>query len=390
MNNNLNIIQDLIKTCSDRIIDNICDIITNKNNNYIEELKNITNLKNVNNISYLIKFPYYKKSVELKTWIVNKLLDIIFNYVEDWKDQKKINLIKLLIIFGYFDVITLKQSIGKQSKKTYRSREIIDESSLALKMFFDNNELKNKTDDFYSKLDIIREDIVKLGVEFEIIKNITKQMIEVINCDIVCRQKYDNDELEKYSLKISDIVDTRLKEKIFFELFNKIKFKTLVNDTGNEALECILYVSWDETKQRYYWLTQLISFINNNNIECKEYLINECGVSPFESTDNKTKEHIIRTVVKNIGLNMENIDQIINFIFSISVYFKHGTYYKWYNKEYENIKLFEKYKNKSFNENILDLVVKINNNIELEPIHNLLLLMNDYNSRITFLSKKIS
>ena len=43
----------------------------------------------------------------------------------------------------------------------------------------------------------------------------------------------------------------------------------------------------------------------------------------------------------------------MNFIFSISIYFKHGTYYKWYNKEYEYIKLFEKYKNKLFYENLL-------------------------------------
>ena len=69
---------------------------------------------------------------------------------------------------------------------------------------------------------------------------------------------------------------------------------------------------------------------------------------------------------------MDNINQIINFIFSIGIYFKHGTYYKWYNKEYGYIKLFEKYKNKSFNENILELTLKINNNVEF----------NDYNSCI--------
>ena len=53
-----------------------------------------------------------------------------------------------------------------------------------------------------------------------------------------------------------------------------------------------------------------------------------------------------------------------------------------HSKEYEYIKLFEKYKNKSFNENILELALKINNNVELEPIQNLLLLMHDYNSCI--------
>ena len=93
MNNNLNIIQDLIQSCSTEQIDKICDIIVNQNNNYIQELKNITNFKNVNNISYLVKYPYYKKNVELKTWVDNKLVDIMFNYV--------------VLVFLYFYIIIL-------------------------------------------------------------------------------------------------------------------------------------------------------------------------------------------------------------------------------------------------------------------------------------------
>ena len=388
MNKNLNIIQNLLQLYSTEQIDKICLIIVNQNNNYFEQLKNQTNLSNANNILYLIKYPYYKKSVELQTWINNKFLDIMFNYIEDWKDQKKINLIKLLIVFGYFDFDTLKQNIGNQSKKTYRNGEIINDSSLALKIFFGNNELKNQTNDFYSNLDIIREQIVKLGIDSEIIKDTTKEMVGLIHCELACREKHNKNELAQYSLKIADIVDTRLKEENFFQLINKIKFKKLVDETGHEALKSILFVNWDETKKNYYWLTQLITFVNNNSAECKEYLIKECGVPMFNSTDNKTKANVIKTVAKNIGLNMENIYQIVNFIFSIGIYFKHGTYYKWYNKEYEYIKLFEKYKNKSFGENILELAVKINNNVELEPIHNLILLMNDYNCNITTLSKK--
>jgi hypothetical protein len=388
MNNNFNIIQDLIQTCSNEHINKICDIIVNLNNGYIAELVKITDLQNANNISYLIKYPYYKKSVELQTWCDGKHLDIVFNYIDDWKDEKKINLIKLLIVFGYFDVDTLKYNIGNKSKKRYKNGYIINDSSLALKIFFSDAKLKNKTDDFYAKLDIIRKNIVNLDVEFEIIKNITKEMIDVINCDIVCREKYDNNELEQYSLKISDIVETRLKEKTFFELLNKIKFKSLVNEKGHEALKCLLFVSWDETKQNYYWLTQLVTFINNNNnVECREYLINYCGVPPFDYVDDNTKKYIIQTVANNIGLNMDKINQIINFIFSIGIFFQHGTYYKWYNKEYEYINLFEKYKNKSFNENILEIAFKINNNVELEPIQNLLLLINDYNSFIKSVSK---
>ena len=529
--NNFNIIQSLISTTSNEEIDRICDSIVNNNYINIEELKNITNLKNVNNISYLVKYPYYKKNMELKNWYNQ---DIKFNYIEDWKDQKKINLIKLLIIFEYFDFETLKQTIGNQSKKTYQNGEIINDSSLALKIFFNNklHSTNNEFNNFYLKLDIIREDILKLDNSeiiksdnseiiksddsdikldnseiiksdnsdikldnseiksdnsdiklddsdikldnseiiksddsdikldnseiiksdnsdnsdiklnnseiksddsdiklddsdikldnsdiklddseiikldnSERIKNITKQMIELIHCDIVCREKYNKNELEQYSLKISDIIDTRLKEEIFFQLNNKIKFKNLVNENGHKSLKCILFVSWDETKKNYYWLTQLITFINNNNVECKEYLINECGVPPFDLIDNvtndktiktannKIKANIIKIVAKNIGLNMKNINQIINFIFSIGAYFKHGTYYKWYNKEYKYIKLFENYKNKLFSENLLELAVQLQNielavqlqNIELEPINNLLLLMNDYNSCITSL-----
>ena len=387
MNKNFNIIKDLIKNCSNEQIDKICDIAIKLNNGYIEELVKITDLKNANNISYLIKFPYYKKSGELQTWCDGKHLDIMFDYIDDWKDEKKINLIKLLIVFSYFDFDTLKHNIGNQSKKRYRNGYIINDSSLALKIFFSHDGLKNKTDDFYEKLDIIRQDIVKLDVEFEIIKNITKQMIEVIHCDIVCREKYENNELEQYSLKISDIVETRSKEKTFFELLNKKKFKSLVNEKGHEALKCLLFISWDETKQNYYWLTQLVTFINNNSQECREYLIHCCGVPPFEAVDDNNKKYVICNVAKNIGLNMDKIHQIISFVFSIGTFYKHGTYYKWYNKEYEYIKLFEKYKNKSFNENILELSLKINNNVELAPIQNLLLLMNDYNSCIKSVSK---
>ena len=382
MNQNLNIIQELIATCSNKQISSICDIIVNKNNNYIEELKIITNLKNVNNISYLLKYPFYKKNVEFNTWLDNKLLDIMFNYIEDWKNQNKINLIKLLIVFGYFDFETLKRNIGNQSKKTYQNGDVINDSSLALKIFFGNNELRIHTDEFYSQIDLIRENIVNLGIDSDIIKDSTKEMVGLIYSDIVCREKHNNHELEQYSLKIADIVDTRLKEEIFFQLINKIKFKKLVDEKGHEALKCLLFVSWNETKEKYYWLTQLVTFINNNSAECKEYLINECGVLPFHLTDNKTKANVIKTVAKNVGLNIDSSNQIVNFIFSIGTYFKHGTYYKWYNKEYEYIKLFERYKDNSFNDNLLELALKINNNIELKEMQNLLVLMNNYKSHI--------
>ena len=49
----------------------------------------------------------------------------------------------------------------------------------------------------------------------------------------------------------------------------------------------------------------------------------------------------------------------------------------------KNIKLFETYKNKLFNEDLLKLAMPLYKNIELEPITNLLLLMNDYKSCIT-------
>ena len=65
------------------------------------------------------------------------------------------------------------------------------------------------------------------------------------------------------------------------------------------------------------------------------------------------------------------------------MYYKHGSYYKWYNKELERIKLFDIYKSKSFDENLIVMASKITPNIELEEIQQLILLVKDYYEYLT-------
>jgi hypothetical protein len=359
--NNLNIITNLINTSSDVEIDNLCNnIINNTYDNIYQPI---------------IKLPFYKKSMEFASWNDNNLINIRLNYIEDWKDQQKINLIKLLIVFRYIDKDELHSNIGNDSKKTYSNGIVINDNSLSLKRFFNPN-LKDQIDDFYINLDQISDQLIKLDIDKEIVKNISKEMIKLIEADIICRNKYDLSEFEEYKSKIIDILDTRFKENRFFELINKMRFTDLVNEPNHEGLRCVLYDSFNETRERYYWLAQLITYINNNST--KQWLIDNYKLQDFTDNNNSTKAKIIHIIAKQNNLNMDNIDQIIKFVFNIGQYYKHGTYFKWYNKEYEHIKMFDKYKDKSLNENLIELASKINPDTSIELIQQLLNIMNIY------------
>ncbi len=379
MNNsdNLKIITNLVNTLTDEQIDTICDLISNPPKKFLQELIKSTNLKIGTQISNIIKYSYYKKYTELEKWINSNLIDIKFNFVEDWKNQKKINLTKLLIVLEYLDNDSLHKNIGGESKKTYANKEVINDASLSLKKCFDS-EFKSITDEFYSNLDLVRIEIINLGINEDLVKNLTKQMVTLIQCEIVCRRKYDSGELINYTEKIKDITDTRLKEKRFYQLANKIRFNNLVNEPEHLALKILLHGSWDETKQNYKWLTDLITFINNGSPDAKECLITNCGIPDFDDTDKRYRSTLIRQVAENSGLNMKYSSHIINYIFSLGIYHKHGTYFKWYNKEYEHIQEFEQYKAKTFDENLLLLVNQIGLDIDLEPIQKLIKLMEEY------------
>ena len=89
---------------------------------------------------------------------------IKFNFVEDWKDSNKIKLTKLLIVLDYMDIIYLMNWIGSQSKKIYSNDEIINDNSIALKKFF-NDEYKKKYTEFYANLTEFTKKLVIKGID---------------------------------------------------------------------------------------------------------------------------------------------------------------------------------------------------------------------------------
>jgi len=278
---------------------------------------------------------------------------IKLNYIDDWKNEDKINIIMNLIKSREINRKTLLYIIGNKSKKTYSNGEIINDKSLTLKKFFDytyrekSSEIRIKVDNFKQKL------LDGFDFDKEIIDNCLYEIFKFIQATKICCM-YSENELSEYKIKIMDIIDTRNKEEQFFDLFNKITFENLVNEPNHEALKYLLENGWKETKETYLWLTELITFINNGSQECKEYLISLFNLRPIENSDINSKKLLIKLVAKKKNLNINRMYEIIDFIFSIGNYYKHGTYYKWYNKELEYIQLFEKYSNE--NKNIVTIV----------------------------------
>lgn len=292
--------------------------------------------------------------------------DIKLNYIDDWKNESKINIIKDLITSGSIDRKTLLNIIGNQSKKTYRNGEIIDDKSFALQKFFDTI-YRDKSSIFYTKLD---EFILKI-VNNELFEKSVYDIIKLIRANTICI-KYNETQFLEYKMKITDILETRNKEEQLFDLFNRNIFKNLVIEPNHEALKYLLDNGWKETKEKYEWLTALITFINNGSISCKEYLISLFNFKPIKDSDIKAKKLLIKLVVQRKNLNKNRINEIIDFIFSIGNYYKHGTYYKWYYKELEYIQLFEKYKGQT----IQSLIEQLN--LDSEYCFELTNLLNQY------------
>ncbi len=357
-------------------VDTICTICTglDEKNIIINNIENLTNKiqgqipgdlteqvdqvvsknksKNVKEfITNLINTTSSIKYTELCDYIdSNENNSIKLNFVEDWKEQSKLNLIKLLIVFEYFDQKYLTKVIGDQSKKTYSNGEIINDNSLSLKKLMDK-EIKEQIDIYYKEFDTFRDSFINLSGKTNndfILKGIL-EINKIAQCELVCRKKYESNNLDTYRTKICDIVETRDKEANLYELFNKIRWRKLVRYSENSALKFILYNTWSDTKFQYRWLTELVTFINNNSNDSKDYLITRFKIPNFNQTDYKTKCKFIKDVSNVIGLKSVYQDDIVKFIFSIGTFFKHGTYYKWYAKELEHMDIFDTYKNKSFN-----------------------------------------
>ena len=337
------------------------DIIINNFNN-IEHSKLDVNISN--QIIALQKVSSYFKKTELNYLINNQeeiKQQLKLYFIEDWKDMKKINKIKILLLLDSLDKNMFNELVGYKSKKTYLSGFIMDTNALSVEKFF-NHEYNIYSKQFYTKLDTLIPKIANTcGIEYNIIKEITDLIYKLIQSEIVCRNKYLTNNLIEYKNKISDIINTRNKEaKLYSLLYEKI-YSKMFSHPDNSALKYIMYNEWSDIKKNYLWIAQLITYINNSSQDAKEYLLN-LGI--IYSSNIKD---ILRQLIIKFNLNMKNLKEITDFIHNIAENFKHGTYIKWYVKEFNYIELFEQYQNNSLNQNILMLIDKLNiSNIELK------------------------
>jgi hypothetical protein len=292
------------------------------------------------------------------------------NYIDDWKNEEKIERIKELIKLGKIDKKGLMEMIGNKSKKTYRNGEIIDDKTMALKKFFDIS-YREESENFRKKVDEYKKETMEEGKEREYVDNYIYEIIKLIQAIKIC-SKYDEEEYKRYKRKIEDIINTRNKEEEIFKLFNEVRYDRLVNEENHEAIKYLLKNGWKETKERYLWLTELITFVNNGSEECKNYLISKYNLKPIIGSDINAKKLMIKLVAKNEKLN--KITEIIDYVFSIGNYYKHGTYYKWYSKEMEYIEIYEKY------DKGMKSVMTIIENLEIsiENKKKLIVLMEEY------------
>ncbi len=304
-------------------------------------------------------------------------IQIQLTCIEDWKSNSKLKLIKLLIGLDYLDKHVLMKLIGNQSKKTYASGQIINITNLAIKKIFDEN-FNNFINNFYLRFEAIRLELAKLGFDKDIISNTFREMVDLMQGHVICSEMFQNNELDGYKKQIADIILTRDKEEQLFMLYYKIYFNRLVSLPANSPLKYILNNTWEETKIKYLWLTHLITFINNGSENCKKYLIENYGIKDFKGSGYGSKCFLISEVIKKFNLTNKHSNEIIDFIFSIGTYFKHGTYFKWYYKQMKRIEIFEQYSSNTFDENLIILVSNITSNTNIPEIIQLIELVKEY------------
>ncbi len=341
-----------------------------------------SNLDVVKILDNLINSPGFIKNMDYREYINNSNTNGIENlklkYIEDWKNLTKINLIKILISFGYISCTNyLLELVGNQSKKTYLNGNIINHETISRQRLL-NIDSNNNYVQYFTKLEQIVTKISHKGIPKENINTITREISYLIHANVACTSI--NKSLEEHKNDINNIIYTREQEDKIFDLFYKVHYNELVNDSKNSPLKFLLYNGWEKTKIKYYWLTQLITFINNNNSECREYLILNYQLPYFEETNYKTKCWLIKEIIKKLDLQVIQSNTIINFIFDIGNYYKHSTYNKWYKKELSRINMFEKYKDKTFEENIFELVNQIPLERSTNEISELLELVFNYHT----------
>ena len=358
----------------------ICHELTNISDELENNLIDIVGLDITKQIIPIINIDRNIKHNDLEKFLeLPDTYPIHLTCIEDWKSNNKLKLIKLLIGLDYLDKEILMGLIGNKSKKTYSTGQIINYSSLTIKKIFDPN-FGNFINNFYLRFEAIRLKLVTIGFNKDLISNTFREMVDLMQGDLICREMFENNTLNEYKKNISNIIDTRDKEEKLFMLFYKIHFNKLVSIPAHKPLKHILEYTWDETKIKYLWLIHLITFINNGSQESKRYLIENYGIDNFEGIGHGAKCFLIREVIKKFNLSNKHSYEIIDFIFSIGNYFKHGTYYRCYYKQMNRINIFEQYSTNTFDENLIILVSNITSDIQIPEIIQLIGLVNEYYS----------
>lgn len=362
-------IKEQVKLLDDQSINLICDQLISSSILSKQDLMKIVEKFNLG--SKFIESLYEIKKIDYKIKqnefmeFVKKNPNIQLNFIEDWKDSNKIKITKMLICLDYLNNTTLPNFIGNKSKKTYSNGEVINDCSLSLRKFF-SPEFKSFDTIFYQNLISFTNKLITNNENLtpEIMNNWIHETIQIVQSEIICRDKFNNNQLDNYKNKIVDIVNTRKQEENLYNLYYKLRFKKLLSDPNNYALKYLIDTSWSETKLKYPWLTHLITFINNGSVESKKYLVETFNIDNFEGDSYEIKKTLVHTIIPIILPNTQNINEITNFIFKIGTYFKHTTYYKWYNKELNKINFFEKYNSKTFEENLDNQINILNLNLE--------------------------
>ena len=85
---------------------------------------------------------------------------IRLEYIEDWKDDDKINIIKQAIHTGEINQHNIHNILGNQSKKRYKDGTMVNDASLAIKKFF-HPTIKEFITHFYQRIDEIVDRAIK-------------------------------------------------------------------------------------------------------------------------------------------------------------------------------------------------------------------------------------
>jgi len=325
----------------------MCETIVDKRFEDLEtkimlERSTFINVKKLKNIYYKKKHFEFINYLEINN-------NIKLNTIDDWKNDRKIKFIKLLIIFDFISYYKLTQLIGNQSKKKFTEDDIFNTESLA-KIKHLSKDYKIFDKQFYNNLLEITKDLSP-----EIIETNINQLLQYVQSEIICRDK----NFEEYKNKIIDVIYSRKIEEEMYNLFYKSRYYIFINIPQNYSLKFLLNNPFREIQNKYPWLNYLINFIKFNSLSSKNWLVENKYISDFSfkkftTLEIDTEKKIILDVMKKV--NIIDFNEFYQFIKNMGNYYQHITYIYWYEKELKKILLFEQFKHNLFENNIDDML----------------------------------